>query len=354
MRILHIADFGKYGNLNGVGEAVLHLAKSQKQIGVNVIVAYTRPNPYIKNPICVFADKKQIFKRLINEYKPDIAVFHSFYDFKHPRFASILKNKHIPYLITFHGGASRTNYLRKRLVKAIANELIFKPYIRSAAATIYLNEGERRSSIFMQLDSHKSMILPNGISKPNKTHSFKPDENIVISFISRLDYHGKGIDILLKAISSIEDELLKLKVKFAFYGYDYKDGTVEQINSTSNICEYLGYVSSIEKENAFLGTDIVILPSRSEGMPVSILEALSYGIPCIVTPQTNVADIIEKYNCGWVANLTVTEIASAILRAAEELNDNCNMLKDNAIRASSDYLWEVIAQNSIGLYEKII
>lgn len=355
MKILHIADFGKSGNLNGVGESVLHIAESQLSFGAEVIIAYTCTNPYIiNNSICFLVDSRRRFKLLLNKIKPDIAVFHSFYDFKHPKFALTLKKMHIPYLITFHGGASKANYQRKHLIKVIVNKLIFRPYIKSAAATIYLNKGERSNSIFTKLDSNKSQILPNGILSPNRTNGFKPSDQIVISFISRLDYYGKGIDILLEAINLIEDELLRRNIEFRFYGYDYNDGTVERIVSASSLCKYYGYVLSAEKEKAFLETNIFILTSRSEGMPVSILEALSYGIPCILTPQTNMAEIIEKYKCGWVTELTPHDISIMILKAVDEFKNNYKVLKDNAIKASLDYSWDVIAKKSIAMYEFLI
>ena len=54
--------------------------------------------------------------------------------------------------------------------------------------------------------------------------------------------------------------------------------------------------------------DLLIQPSRTEGMPNTVLEAMSIGIPCAVTPQTNMADIIENSGNGWVINLDEKEI----------------------------------------------
>ncbi len=354
MKILHIADFGRSGNINGVGEAVLNLAENQKRLGMDVMVVYTRPNQYLKNNICILVESINKFGKLINQFLPDIVILHSFYDFKHPKFAKIVSTFGIPYLITYHGGALKTNYKKKTLLKFIANALIFKRYIKGASATVYLNVGEKENSIFTSIDYNKSLILPNGIIIPNIQHKYETGKDITITFLSRLDYRGKGLDILLPAIKVIESEIKKHNVCFKFYGFDYKDGTVERITANGTLCKYCGYVLKEKKNQALLKSDIMILPSRSEGMPVSILEALSYGIPCIVTPQTNVADIIENHQCGWVTNLTITEVSTTILRAVNDLIVNHKTLSDNALRAAKEYSWEEVSKKSITIYKGIL
>lgn len=354
MRIIHIADFGKSGNINGIGAAVLNLAEAQEKLGLNVNILYTRQNNYINNPNCIRVENTKKFKETISVLKPDVVIFHSFYDFKHPLFAFILKLCNIPYLITFHGGASLSNYKKHRLLKLIANNLIFKPYVKNANATIYLNEGERANSIFSKIDKNKYKILPNGIAGTNLIHRFNSNKEITITFMSRLDYYGKGIDVLLNAIRLIETKLLEQSVRFNFYGYNYNDGTVEKIINSSSICKYCGYVLDALKNEAYLETDIVILPSRSEGMPINILEALSYGIPCIITPHTNMGEILRQFNCGWISQLDPEELSKSILYAVRDYRANHNILSYNAVSAAKNYSWDNIASKSFQLYTTIL
>lgn len=353
MNILHIADFGITGNFNGVGAAVLNLAKQQKILGQNAVILSTRPNSSIDIESVAVTSSKEFYNTLDN-LNPDIVIFHSFYDFIHPRFAKILLQKNIPYLITFHGGASKDNYKRKHFVKWLVNNLIFKKYIKKAASVIYLNEGEKQNSIFLSLTKNKSLILPNGIVFPENKHVFNTHSRIIISFISRLDYQGKGLDVLLLAIDSIAEKLRAQNVQFRFYGYHYNDGTVEKIQNLSPLCEYYGFVQGNEKNRAYLDTDILILPSRSEGMPMCILEALSYGIPSIVTPQTNVADIISANNCGWVTDLNVDKLAKTILVAIDDIKSHSTEIRNNCVSISHKYGWDSIAANSILQYQKIL
>lgn len=354
MRILHITDFGAAGKINGVSEAVLNLAKAQIGIGAEVRVAHTRPNTLVHEDFCSLLDNLRNFKTFICDYKPNIVIFNSFYDLKHPLFARILKRKKIPYVITFHGGASCKNYQKHHLRKFIANNLIFKSYVRNAKAVCYLNENERQSSIFLTTNRN-SIIIPNGITMPDYIpQEYDSRQPIEILFFSRLDYIGKGLDVLLESINSIKDWLIDNNVHFSFYGYHYNDGTVEKIQSVGDVCQYKGYVVGNEKETIFKHADIMILPSRSEGMPVSIIEALSYGIPCIVTPETNMADIIEDYKCGWVTKLSKTGLLNSIKRAVNTYKNESYNLHKNAKKAAEAYEWNSIATDSTTKYHNIL
>ena len=53
---------------------------------------------------------------------------------------------------------------------------------------------------------------------------------------------------------------------------------------------------------------MLILPSRSEGMPNVVLEAMSIGIPCMVSPHTNMKEVILASNSGWVVESEKNEI----------------------------------------------
>lgn len=353
MRILHITDFGPAGKINGVSEAVLNLAKAQMNAGAIVLVGHTRPNNYVKETFCYNVEDVAAFDALVSEFAPDIVVFNSFYDIKHPLFARKLKKRGIPYVITFHGGASKNNYKKHHLKKLIANALVFGWYVKSAAAVCYLNKGEMESSIFHRYN-HNAIIIPNGIIFQKRNDFVKQTDGITITFMSRLDYYGKGLDILLSVIANIREWAIENKVSFLFYGYHYNDGTIEKIEELKDICSYRGFVMGNDKANAWGNTDIFILPSRSEGMPVSILEALSYGIPCIITPQTNMGDVIENNDCGWLTELDIDSLSNTIRDAVSDFSQRRTELQAMSINTSKQFSWNSIAQQSIDKYLRII
>ena len=63
--------------------------------------------------------------------------------------------------------------------------------------------------------------------------------------------------------------------------------------------------------------DLFILPSRAEGMPTALLEAMAAGLPCVCTPVGGTVDIMESGSVGVLAgDCSVAEIAAAVRRAA--------------------------------------
>lgn len=65
-------------------------------------------------------------------------------------------------------------------------------------------------------------------------------------------------------------------------------------------CQVIGWVSGESKKEAFVNADAFILPSYKEGMPISILEAMSYGLPIISTEIAGIPDIVTNKKNGFL------------------------------------------------------
>jgi glycosyltransferase involved in cell wall biosynthesis len=66
----------------------------------------------------------------------------------------------------------------------------------------------------------------------------------------------------------------------------------------SNNVTLFGGKFGAEKDQLLQQMDVFVHPSRNEGLPTSVIEAASFGKPCIVTDATNIADLIAAYQCG--------------------------------------------------------
>ena len=196
--------------------------------------------------------------------------------------------------------------------------------------------------------------MPNGVNVPNDVLPSRVVlEKINITFLSRIDYYGKGIDVLLEAIKKLQNEGWDDKIEFNFYGNKYDD-TYKLLLEYGDFVKYHGFVTGDEKAEVLKKASINILPSRSEGMPMTILEALSYGCPCMVTPMTNMAELIKDNHCGWVIDLTAESIVQTIKKAYEDLFDNPNKYFEECRNTAKKYSWDNVAKKSIMFYQKII
>ena len=79
-------------------------------------------------------------------------------------------------------------------------------------------------------------------------------------------------------------------------------------------------------------------------MPNAVLEAISMGIPCLVTPQTNMGKIIEDADCGWVIDSCIDEIENFFLSTENISKKELYKKGQNGIKYAKNYLeWEKVA-----------
>ena len=336
MRIIHVFSSG-ISNINGITNVIERLSMYQKKQG---------------HDVCTIDIKKEKAIRLISEFKPEIVSFHGLYYFDYLRIALFLTTHCIPYVIQFHGGASSDNYRKSKLKKRIANLLFFNRFIKNASSTVYLNDGEYNKSIFKCFNL-PFFIVPNGIDT-RESVSLSNHRGISFLFFSRIDIYGKGLDVLAEVIKRLSNNNLSESIRFVFYGHIY-DSSKNYFNQFSgNFVEYKGTVFGKDKDDAFEASDIVILPSRSEGMPLTILEAFSYGRPVIVTPETNMGDLVSEHNLGWVTNLTISDLYSTIVRAINEFKKDREGYLLRCFEISKSFSWDSIANTTIREYDSIV
>lgn len=352
MKILHVVNVGILAN--GIGAVILPLQKEQIFLGHIVKVATVR---CLKEPIPPLFEVHTIndFSKLIDEFNPDIVIFHSLYMIEYISFSKHLAKLNIPYLVELHGALSKDNYKKNHLKKFVANVLFFNKFLRGAKSIIYLNKGEYSNSIVKKINS-QSVIIPNGCYLPSeirKSDIIVVPKRIRILFLGRIDMHHKALDILLEALGILEKAGYADKIHFLFHGTGLEPELTffkSAIKRYSVIADFKGPVYGEAKKSAFLESHIFILNSRSEGMPMGVLEALSYGLPCIVTPQTNMAEIIQDSNAGWVTKVDSKEIADTIIAAYHQYRENFAEYSQCAHNLAKQFSWQEVAAESINCY----
>ena len=251
--------------------------------------------------------------------------------------------RNIPYGIQMHGGLSKENYRKNQIKKFIANLLFFNRFMRKARTIVYLSESEYQRCIVKSLNPHNT-IIPNGSkSQSIELEKLLPSKKIEIIFIGRISMYVKGLDVLLEAINMMTE---RTDVHFSIYGNEddiHTDKLKYLIRGKEGIVEYRGGLYGKEKELVMRRANIFILTSPSEGMPMGVLEALSYGIPCIVTPGTNMADVIDNNKAGWVAQYNSTDIKNVILKAISDYRLNQREYRNAAYEVSKQFSWENVA-----------
>ena len=264
-----------------------------------------------------------------------------------------IQNAKIPYIIVPRCSLTASALKKKRLKKRIGNMVYFNRFIKNAAGIQYLTDREKEES-----GDHwnkNGFVIPNGITVPDINKTYHSDR-IEMTFIGRIDVYHKGLDLLLEVCHKLSESLKTSKVHISLYGSGKKkdvEAVKSMINRCSGIVDYMGPVQGYEKHLVLMETDVFLLTSRFEGMPMGVLEALSYRIPIMITNGTNMAPVVEEYDCGWCDDVSEEGISKLFQRVMEE-RDLIAEKGEKGINAAYSYDWNTIAQKTHRVLESIV
>ncbi len=128
-----------------------------------------------------------------------------------------------------------------------------------------------------------------------------PEHKPIVLFPGHLSYR-KGIDIVYQCASLLPDVIFVLIGK----------ATPDFQTSIPNNCILVGPVPHSEIPKWLNATDIFFLPSRSEGTPVSLLEALACGVPAITSSAGGIPDVIKNGENGILISIPLSLQASPL------------------------------------------
>ena len=260
-------------------------------------------------------------------------------------------------MICPHGGmtgrAQATKWWRKR----IGNLLFFNKMVAGAEALQCLTWGEARASSGW---NRPIFVVGNGTHFPPQTELAKPGRSaeLRLVFMGRLHVDHKGLDMLLDACGMIRGEMLRAGARVELRGPDCQGSTriLQARIARTGVKDVVildGPVVGETKNELLRRADLFLHPSRTEGHPAAVLEALGYGLPCLLTPATNVADEVAAAGAGWLVQPSAAAIAEGIKGI---LSSTRGKLQEAGIRARqlalSRYGWPRVADQSVEAYRK--
>ena len=296
-------------------------------------------------------------KNLPEEFStPDIVVFEVPFFVEYLGFASELRKKNIPYIIV-----PRCSFTHQALnnhakwKKRIAGWLFFNRFFKGARAIQYLTPKEKEDSTpFM---CSEDFILPNGINLPTISKQASINSSFTGIFIGRIDIYHKGLDILLEAIINKQEYLRLHNVVFDIYGPENEDSNKLKekvaVSKVGDLFRLKGKIEGAMKDQVLRSADFFIMTSRFEGLPMAMLEALSYSLPCIASDGTYLRSEIDEYDAGIGCDGSVESVEGAICRFIENKN-KIEYYKKNALTLASKYKWDEQAYLFHNILESLI
>ena len=239
---------------------------------------------------------KEALESKIKDY--DLIHIHGIWSYSSFIAAKLAIKYKIPYIISTHGMIESFAFQTKKWKKLPYWYFIQKKLIKSASSIHCISnlEVQNAKKYFPSSDIQR---IPNGIILQNENQYGGNSKKKVIGFIGR--FHPiKGLDLLINAFEQIKDSSIELHL--AGSGDDAYVLYISNLANSSNKkdkIKFLGFLNAQEKKLFYSNISILCVPSHSEVMSMVALEALSFGVPCLITKQSSF-DEIGIHNAGIV------------------------------------------------------
>ena len=236
----------------------------------------------------------------------------------------------LSYILAYPPNELQVRFLRKFIRKGLVagihsflnleSDFIHRMYLplylfgmRSFDAIHVLNK--RMLDFFRKSGFENVFLIPNGVDAKEYELCYPPwdSETFTVLFSGRLTY-DKGADILTNIIRYAKTSLDQ-EIKFLIIGTGPLKKQIEEVAKESRNVEYLGYVSKDLLKEVYRRAHILLVPSRSEGMPLSVLEAQACGLPVVGSRIPGIIDIVEDGSSGRL--VTVKDVGGFVMALKE-------------------------------------
>jgi glycosyltransferase involved in cell wall biosynthesis len=181
-----------------------------------------------------------------------------------------------------------------------------------------------------------------------------PKDTIQILFVGGVAAKQKGLYDLLKAMPLVTKRFKNILFLFMGCTDIGKLSAIIQREKISSHAIFLGYLHGDEKIEVFVESDIFVLPSYAEGLPLTILEAMAAGLPIIATAVGAVPEIIENGENGFLIEPgNYKELAKKILILAQDEKLRLEMRQKNIEKIKEKYDEKVVIPELENQYHRL-
>ena len=269
-----------------------------------------------------------------------------------------------PYVVTPHGMLEPWIMARSRWLKTAVGQVYQNRFLRRANA-FHILTAKERSDVGAFLTDQIVEEIPNYVpdftrqsERPGWWHKDLEERRIYL-FFGRI-HEKKGCMELADAWSSLcrKDPLFKQRSALVFCGWnDGLTGFEEHVavldREFGNIV-FAGPQFGVDKARSLSASHFFVLPSKSEGLPMAILEAWSAGIPVIMTPECNLPVGFER-NIAIRTGSSREAIAESLINASAINEDARLAMGRHASQfVASDYSRQRVSRSLLSLYRRCL
>lgn len=377
LRVVHVME----ATIGGTRRHLRDVARAQKELGLDVaVIASTLREPRVegdladleargvrverlpmRREIAPFADYRHLraLEQLFAELAPDVVHSHSSKAGVLARLASLPSGRgvrvHTPHTFAFLFEAmfsAPKRALFRRIEAALAERT-------HAVVAVSRSEGEtiRASGV---VPAERLVVVPNGIDpapwlaarsdRAGLARELDVDAGTPIVLVAGLLNAAKGQDLALEALAR-----LRARPVLVFAGNGEDRARLEVLARELGVDDrvrFLGWREDVPRLVA--SSDLVLLPSRWEGLPYVVLEAFAAGVPVVATPVDGARELVREGVTGVLASAIGADAIAAALDRALQLAPAAHAALGENGRALvlAEYTLERMARRLVDVYRE--
>jgi glycosyltransferase involved in cell wall biosynthesis len=215
----------------------------------------------------------------------------------------------VPLVVQSHGMVVPDD----RWVVKLLDRLVTRRVLRSAAVVLALTELEAEQLRALGVPPERLARLSNSIFIPEERAGFAERSPLVV-YLSRLAERKRPVAFVRMAAAVAAR---RSDARFEIWGPDEGQlSAVEEAITELGLgerCTYRGATGPGEGQRILSGAQVMVLPSVAEPLPLVVLEALSLGLPAVITTDTGLSELLHASTAAMVTDGSPGEMAAAVL-----------------------------------------
>lgn len=258
----------------------------------------------------------------------------------------------------------KSMYPFKNVLKSIAEECIERPLLSRVSALHFTARREKQLASWFH-NNTRSFIVPNGVENPfpvsdrhyiHKLLGLDRDKHVIL-FMGRLHYK-KGIDLLISAFSILLSQNSNLHLVIA--GPD-NDGLLDSLARQADVLgippSQISFLGRVPRESIglyYYSASVFALTSHTENFGITVVEALSYGCPVVLSKSINISQFLATHKLAILASLDAPDIANSLnLAISDERHSEYVRCKGPAF-VRDNFSWNKIASVHLSNYFNLL
>lgn len=291
-------------------------------------------------------------------FQPDIMIVHNYRHLHTTKALSIREKlkkqgkKCKVFLVTHAPFArSETRSLISKIIVWYYDKFIAPRYINKFDKILAVSKWEIPYLLELSVKKEKIIYIPNGIPKEFFTQKKSKEDKNKILFLGRIA-PIKNLEVLIKSMSYIKNKKIKIEIVGPAEENYFKKlkNLIEKLNLKGKIIFSKPIYDIREKIKKIDSCKIFVLPSKSEGMPQSLIEAMSRGKIVIGNNTLAIRDLIKDKKNGYLFEFNNPEDLALKINLALENNKKNKDIKSNAKKFVEKFRWSKIIKQIESLF----